>query len=165
MNNLLTNKKNRRDRVANLEKSQILDPEKVKRDQKRKRKVVALTVLASITGLLAVAFAAFLIVGAIGKANLHSNVIAAPKLENAPVVVELQPTEEEATSWKEGWVKYNGQIYAYNEDILTFLIMGIDKTKEVKEVAEGTNGGQADALFLVVLNPHDDSSLVLTGIR
>ena len=158
---MLTNKKNRRDRVANLEKSQILDPEKVKRDKKRKRKVVALTVLAAITGLLAAAFAAFLIVGAIGKANLRSNVIAAPKLENAPVVIELQPTEEEAAGWKEGWVKYNGQIYAYNEDILTFLIMGIDKTKNVKEVAEGTNGGQADALFLVVLNPHDDSLSVI----
>lgn len=64
MNNLLTNKKNRRDRVANLEKSQILNPEKVKRDKKRKHKVVVLTVLASITGLLAAAFATFLIVGA-----------------------------------------------------------------------------------------------------
>lgn len=158
---MLTNKKNRRDRVANLEKSQILNPEKVKRDKKRKRKVVALTVLAAITGLLAAAFAAFLIVGAIGKANLRSNVIAAPKLENAPVVVELQPTEEEAAGWKEGWVKYNGQIYAYNEDILTFLVMGIDKNRDVKEVAEGTNGGQADALFLVVLNPHDDSLSVI----
>lgn len=161
MNNLLTNKKNRRDRVANLEKSQILDPEKVKRDQKRKRKVVALSVLAAITGLLAAAFAAFLIVGAIGKANLRSNVIAAPKLENAPVVIELQPTEEEAAGWKEGWVKYNGQIYAYNEDILTFLVMGIDKNRDVKEVEEGTNGGQADALFLVVLNPHDNSLSVI----
>lgn len=158
---MLTNRKNRRDRVANLEKSQILNPEKVKRDKKRKRKVVVLTVLAAITGLLAAAFAAFLVVGAIGKANLRSNVIAAPKLENAPVVIELQPTEEEAAGWKEGWVKYNGQIYAYNEDILTFLIMGIDKTKDVKEVAEGTNGGQADALFLVVLNPHDDSLSVI----
>ena len=161
MGNILTNKKNRRDRVANLEKSQILDPEKVKRDKKRKRKVVALTVLAAITGLLAAAFAAFLIVGAIGKANLRSNVIAAPKLENAPVVIELQPTEEEAAGWKEGWVKYNGQIYAYNEDILTFLVMGIDKNRDVKEVEEGTNGGQADALFLVVLNPHDNSLSVI----
>lgn len=158
---MLTNKKNRRDRVANLEKSQILNPEKVKRDKKRKHKVIALTVLASITGLLAAAFATFLIVGAIGKANLRSNVIAAPKLENAPVVIELQPTEEEAAGWKEGWVKYNGQVYAYNEDILTFLIMGIDKTKDVKEVAEGTDGGQADALFLVVLNPHDNSLSVI----
>ena len=161
MGNMLTNKKNRRDRAANLEKSEILNPEKVRRDKKRKHKVVALTVLASITGLLAAAFATFLIVGAIGKANLRSNVIAAPKLENAPVVIELQPTEEEAAGWKEGWVKYDGQVYAYNEDILTFLIMGIDKTKDVKEVAEGTDGGQADALFLVVLNPHDNSLSVI----
>ena len=158
---MLTNKKNRRDRAANLEKSEILNPEKVKRDKKRKHKVAALTVLASITGLLAAAFATFLIVGAVGKANLRSNVIAAPKLENAPVVIELQPTEEEAAGWKEGWVKYDGQVYAYNEDILTFLIMGIDKTKDVKEVAEGTDGGQADALFLVVLNPHDNSLSVI----
>ena len=158
---MLTNKKNRRDRAANLEKSEILNPEKVRRDKKRKHKVVALTVLASITGLLAAAFATFLIVGAIGKANLRSNVIAAPTLENAPVVIELQPTEEEAAGWKEGWVKYDGQVYAYNEDILTFLIMGIDKTKDVKEVAEGTDGGQADALFLVVLNPHDNSLSVI----
>ena len=158
---MLTNKKNQRDRAANLEKSEILNPEKVKRDKKRKHKVVALTVLASITGLLAAAFATFLIVGAVGKANLRSNVIAAPKLENAPVVIELQPTEEEAAGWKEGWVKYDGQVYAYNEDILTFLIMGIDKTKDVKEVAEGTDGGQADALFLVVLNPHDNSLSVI----
>lgn len=158
---MLTNKKNRRDRAANLEKSEILNPEKVKRDKKRKHKVVVLTVLAAITGLLAAAFAAFLIVGAVGKANLHSNVIAAPKLENVPVVIELQPTEEEAAGWKEGWVKYNGQIYAYNEDILTFLVMGIDKNRDVKEVAEGTNGGQADALFLVVLNPHDNSLSVI----
>ena len=157
---MLTSKKNRRDRAANLEKSEILNPEKVKRDKKRKHKVVALTVLASITGVLAMAFVAFLVVGAIGKANLRSNVIAAPKLENAPVVIEMQPTEE-SSEWKEGWVKYNDQIYAYNEDILTFLIMGIDKTKDVKEVAEGTNGGQADALFLVVLNPHDDSLSVI----
>lgn len=161
MSSLLTNKKNRRDREANLEKSKILNPEKVKRDKKRKHKAVALTVLASVTGLLAVAFAAFLIVGAVGKANLRSNVIAAPKLENAPVVIEMQPTEEEVSTWQEGWVKYNDQVYAYNEDILTFLIMGIDKTKDVKEVAEGTDGGQADALFLVVLNPHDNSLSVI----
>ena len=161
MSSLLTNKKNRRDREANLEKSKILNPEKVKRDKKQKHKAVALTVLASVTGLLAVAFVAFLIVGAVGKANLRSNVIAAPKLENAPVVIEMQPTEEEVSTWQEGWVKYNDQVYAYNEDILTFLIMGIDKTKDVKEVAEGTDGGQADALFLVVLNPHDNSLSVI----
>lgn len=97
---MLTNKKNKRDRVANLEKSQILNPEKVKRDKKRKHKVIALTVLASITGLLAAAFATFLIVGAIGKANLRSNVIAAPKLENAPVVLNCSRPKKKLPAGK-----------------------------------------------------------------
>lgn len=52
-------------------------------------------------------------------------------------------------------MKYNGSIYAYNEDIRTFLFMGIDKKSDVKEVEEGTKAGQADALFLAVMNPHD----------
>lgn len=52
-------------------------------------------------------------------------------------------------------MQYKGAVYVYNEEILTFLIMGIDKLSDVKEVAEGTDGGQADALFLVVLNPQN----------
>ncbi len=164
MSMMFSSNKNRNDRKANREKDEILNPEKLKQDQKRRKKRIALTILASITGVLAAAFVAFLIVGAMGKANLRNNVVAAPKLENAPVVIEQQPTEEESDEWQEGWVKYNDQIYAYNEDILTFLVMGIDKNKDVKEVAEGTNGGQADALFLVVLNPHEDS-LQIIGIN
>lgn len=163
MSSLLTNQKNRRDRAANLEKSKMLNPEHIKKNQKNRQKKIGLTILASVTGVLAVAVLGFVVVRSVGKANLHSNVTAAPKLENAPVVIELQP-EEETTKWKDGWVKYENQIYEYNEDILTFLIMGIDKAKDVKEVAEGTNGGQADALFLVVLNPHD-KSLSVIGIN
>lgn len=160
MSNLLRNTKNRRDRAADLEKAQILEPERIEQNKKNKRRRIVLSALAGVTGLLAVVFLAFVVVRAVGKANLHSTAEAAPKLADAPVVIELQP-EEETTKWKEGWVKYQDQIYEYNEDILTFLIMGIDKKNDVKEVAEGTNGGQADALFLVVLNPHDDSLSVI----
>lgn len=160
MSNLLRNTKTRRDRAADLEKAQILEPERIEQNKRNKRRRILLSTLAGVTGLLAVVFLAFVVVRAVGKANLHSTAEAAPKLADAPVVIELQP-EEETTKWKEGWVKYQDQIYEYNEDILTFLIMGIDKKNDVKEVAEGTNGGQADALFLVVLNPHDDSLSVI----
>lgn len=67
--------------------------------------------------------------------------------------------------WQNGWVKYKNQIYAYNEDILTFLFMGIDKQDEtVQEMPEGTDGGQADALFLLVLNPRK-KEMDLIGIN
>lgn len=60
--------------------------------------------------------------------------------------------QEEAVVWQEGWVRHNGKIYEYNEDIMTFLVMGIDKNSEVKESTTDTGGGQADALFLVVVD-------------
>lgn len=48
---------------------------------------------------------------------------------------------------------YNGQVYDYNEDILTFLCMGVDVNSKVKDTQKGLASGQADALFLLVLNP------------
>jgi len=90
------------------------------------------------------------VIRAMGKKAIIDNADSA-----APVIITeetAQVSEEEKETWEEGWVKYNDKIYEYNEDIMTFLIMGIDKNEEVKEVAEGTNGGQADALFLLVID-------------
>lgn len=158
---MLSNKKNHRDKIAEIEKSKILNPEKLAEEKKQRHKQILFWTAGTIIAIVALAYTSFWIVSAIGRANLRSSVMAAPKLENAPVEVEVMPVLEDAAEWQEGWVKYDNQIYAYNEDILTFLIMGIDKTKDVKEVAEGTDGGQADALFLVVLNPHNDSLSVI----
>lgn len=99
----------------------------------------------------------------IGKRRLYSQSHAGrPVLQSA--MGEEILTKEEEVEWQEGWVKYQGDIYAYNEEILTFLVMGIDKQNEVEEVAEGTDGGQADALFLAVLNPKD-KSIKIIGIN
>ncbi len=96
----------------------------------------------------------------IGKRRLYKEpVTVRPALQSETVL-----TEEENEQWQDGWVKYQDTIYAYNEEILTFLIMGIDKQDDVKEVEEGTDGGQADALFLVVLNPKD-KSIKIVGIN
>ena len=71
----------------------------------------------------------------------------------------------ETANWESDWIRYNGSVYDYNEDITTFLIMGIDKNDEtVTEVQEGTDGGQADGLFLLVLNPHT-KSINIIGIN
>ena len=86
-------------------------------------------------------------------------VTAQPELQH--IGIEGPLTEEENEKWQEGWVKYQDGIYMYNEEILTFLVMGIDKQNDVEEVEEGTDGGQADALFLVALNPKDESIKVI----
>lgn len=64
-------------------------------------------------------------------------------------------------SWQEGDVRYQGVHYRYNKDILTFLFLGIDKMEEVQPVESGIDGGQADAIFLLVLNPHSKGIYVI----
>lgn len=150
-------KKKRRDAAANLEKDKLLDPERVKRKKKQKKYRILLAVVLTIVAVFVLAIIFYFVAGAMGKARLHS---ADQTIEPALMVTEEaeELTEEEQQIWQDGWIKYNGRIYAYNDDILTFLFMGIDKNDEVvQEVAEGTNGGQADALFLLVLNPHTES--------
>ncbi len=59
---------------------------------------------------------------------------------------------EEAAWPKE--VTWQGTSYRYREDMLTFLLMGIDKNEEVQPSESGIDGGQADGMFLVALDPH-----------
>lgn len=64
-------------------------------------------------------------------------------------------------SWQKGWVRYNGKIYEYNPSIISILYMGIDKTGRVQLSKDGISGGQADALFLFVLNPDKKTASVV----
>lgn len=115
----------------------------------------------------------FGIVRAVGRNRLYNKAeTTQPDMQLPPEEETVGETSEEAeaepepeqTKWKEGWVKYKDKIYEYKEDILTFLVMGIDKNSDVKEVKEGTDGGQADALFLVVVDS-TDKSIKIVGIN
>ena len=125
----------------------------------RKAGRILLVVWAVLMTIIAGGLATFEAMRIFGKSNLDSkSATAAPmfdaEMSGAPA--------EGGTVWQSDWVRFNGGVYDYNEDITTFLVMGIDKDDEVvKEVQEGTDGGQADALFLLVLNPHDESIKII----
>ncbi len=72
--------------------------------------------------------------------------------------------QEETNAWEEGWVRYEGKVYEYKEDILTFLLLGIDKEGKVKEAKTGTDGGQSDAVFLLVADP-EEKRISLVGVN
>lgn len=154
------NKKKKRDAQANSEKELLLNPERAEKKRKKKKRKILVAVLCELVILAAIAVVAFQIFRVAGKSNLMSSAQAA-RPELVPIEAQMVLTEEEESRWQEGWIKYQDVIYAYNEDIMTFLFMGIDKNSDVKEVAEGTNGGQADALFLAVMNPHDKTIKVI----
>ena len=121
---------------------------------------VFLVIWAVLATIIAVGLIAFEVLRMTGKVNLASkSVTSTPMLETG--TDESDSAAMSDTVWEADWVRYNGHVYDYNEDIKTFLIMGIDKTDEVIPVAEGTDGGQADGLFLLVLNPHDESIKVI----
>ena len=112
--------------------------------------------------LLVIGMAGFEVMRILGKSNLSSK-----SATSTPMLVQDEPVavENQNPAWQSDWVRYDGSVYDYNENITTFLIMGIDKEDEiVTPVAEGTDGGQADALFLLVLNP-DDETIKIIGIN
>lgn len=116
---------------------------------------MGLVILSFLCILLLAGALSFTAVRAMGKKNLKESVEAThPELETKETETI---NEAEAAVWKEGWIKYKDNIYEYNSDLITFLFMGIDKNGKAKEVKEGTNGGQADSLFLVVLNPQNQT--------
>lgn len=72
--------------------------------------------------------------------------------------------QNQAVVWQEDWVRHDAKVYEYNDDIMTFLFMGIDKTGEVKESKGSTDGGQADGLFLAVMNP-DEKKISIIAVN
>lgn len=129
----------------------------MKRNQIGKRKGWK-TVMLSLLVILGFLILFFMFLRHIGKQQLQKN--AGNELPDLSATDEAD--RRTGPNWQEGWVEQDGQLYTYNKDILTFLFMGIDKDREVIRVAEGTDGGQADALFLFVLNPHDKSLSVIS---
>lgn len=125
----------------------------------RKVGTVFLIVWAVLMTFIAGGLACFEAMRLFGKSNLDSkSATSAPMLDQANMEYSVDTTGK----WQNDWVRYDGAVYDYNEDIITFLVMGIDKNDEVvKEVKEGVDGGQADALFLLVLNPHNESIKII----
>lgn len=126
-------------------------------------KTVLFRILAGVAGvllfLLIIGASVFLGLRIRGKEQLYSAAVeSAPSMDTGELTEEEQTQEE----WKEGRIRYQGELYDYNQDILTFLVMGIDsRDSKVVEKEEGIDGGQADTIFLVVLNPHDSRMRII----
>ena len=122
-------------------------------------KVIAILVLIPI-----LIFLIYSVVRVSGKNKLYKEAKSnketeAPIVNSLPQSIEVEVVEEDDSyDWKEGDLRYNGNIYRYNDEILTFLIMGIDKKGKVYkgEVTDYIDGGQADALFLAIINPKSE---------
>lgn len=151
------------------------------RKKRRIRNVLLawLTVLITVAGMMAVGVKLFL---SMGYRHLRDSAgSAAPQLpgttENGVPAGQQEPGEgvdsegltedsgENAVSaLKEGWVCRGDKVYEYIDGILTFLVLGIDIDGPVEKNKDLVSGGQADAIFLVVMNP-DTKQVSLIGVN
>lgn len=142
------------------------------RSRRRRRRILQrvlawLLVLVLVVAVVVLAVSLYISQG--GRRLREHTAGARPNLEQEQDTGESdleQPyAPETETVWEEGWVRHQGRVYEYNEDILTFLVMGIDKMGEVAESKDKVSGGQSDALFLVIANPDDRSIKILAVNR
>ena len=184
MKSLETREKSEMKEIGNS----VIDKEKKGRKARKRRRIrnVALAWLAVLTAtgcLMAAGVRLFLF---IGYRHLYdSATYTAPQLPGmagneqsasgegggageamntaaAPVASGAATGEEPAL--KEGWVRRGDKVYEYIDDILTFLVLGIDIDGPVEESKDLVSGGQSDAIFLVVMNP-DTKRVSLIGVN
>lgn len=145
----------------------MMDEKRKKRKRRRIRQTVGawFTVAAVFLALMAAVVG---ILRFIGKERLLASAgNSAPTMttdETIDSIDDIMNRQTKEGLWQEGWLQYEGRIYEYNDDIMTFLVMGIDKNGEVENSQGATDGGQADALFLVVAD-RGKKEIKLVGIN
>ncbi|MDE6738977.1 MAG: LCP family protein [Lachnospiraceae bacterium] len=127
--------------------------------EKKKFGIITVTIIIIITIILTV-------IGSVAGMRM----IGKASLSTAAASAEIIELGEKADELETNGILYKGGNYVLNEDLVTVLVMGIDKETVVEvggqswEEEEGSEyaGGQADALFLLLINPHDKNVYVIS---
>ncbi len=108
-----------------------------------------------MSGMMVVILALVIVAGVKTKAE-NAGFHIAEDTENSyeqQVAGQTDTTQDSGQEkWQEGVVAYQGKEYLYNTDIKTYLMMGVDINGPVQQSSDYTQGGQSDALFLLVVN-------------
>lgn len=71
-------------------------------------------------------------------------------------------TDANVEKWQEGVITHNGKKYLYNQEIKTYLLMGIDKDEPAEPSQNYIKGGQSDAIFLLVVNGAEENISIVS---
>ena len=145
--------------------------------ESKKIKMCGITERILVAGLIllcvsAVGFSLYMILSSLGKSGLkqHAQSVASQEYANQlsdEVTGTMESTsdedsvEETTKELQSGQILVNGEVYQYNEDILTFLCMGVDSRNGITNEKTPGKGGQADAILLVIANPHTEQLQVI----
>ncbi len=145
-----------------------------KKKRKRRRIIIRVVSWALVLILAVVIIGAGVAIYMVqrGGASLQQKTEGNAPVMESVVVESTAPTEDAVAAteapkpieWQSDWVQHGDIIYDYNENIMTFLFLGIDKQGEVQLTDKQAAGGQSDAMFLIVVNP-DKEQIDLIGIN
>lgn len=128
------------------------------------RRGLVTALLAAVVAVF-LAAAGFLVLQIVGRSRLYGSASSDELVVRlSDMTVSLGGStegDEGEEDWQAGDVRYEGIHYRYNQDILTFLFLGIDRMGEVQPVKDGMDGGQSDAIFLLALDPHEKEATVI----
>ena len=134
-------------------KSRVISEYRHHRHRRRSTRKILITIGVVLLVLVVALVVSWRVLDALGKKRLYAaSATVIPELPQEEIPEE-EVQETTVREWKQGWIRYNGGIYEYNGNALNFLIMGIDKDGPVTPAADGISGGQADALFILSLDP------------
>lgn len=128
----------------------MLDKETVV--EKKKLGIGMLTII-TIAAVILVAMGTIAVMRMLGKASLSATITGTENVMLGEAAGELEINK----------LLYKEDDYVFNKDLITVLVMGIDKETVTTVGGQSFSadeegefaGGQADALFLVIINPHD----------
>ncbi|PWT26925.1 LCP family protein [Butyrivibrio fibrisolvens] len=130
---------------------------------------VVLISMALVIGFAGIGYGAYKLMDYTGGLSLYQRTKEqAPDLSQASLYEQVTIDDDQmplsASAWQPGWIRYDGKTYAYNSNLLTFLVLGIDSMDEVHEAEDGLSGGQSDAMFFLVLDP-DNKDIKIIAIN
>ena len=130
---------------------------------------ILLVSMAVVVGLAGIGYGAYKLLDYTGGLSLYQRTKEqTPDLSQASLYEQVTIDDDQmplsASAWQPGWIRYDGRTYAYNTNLLTFLVLGIDSMDEVHEAEDGLSGGQSDAMFFLVLDP-DNKDIKIIAIN
>ena len=130
--------------------NEVLIRKKKRTHNKLKKRLKIAAIVVGVIALIA-GGAAWAVVSSIKAGE------AAMKQASEPTQIE---TAEDAVSYDEGrTIEHNGHTYAYNENIVSVVVMGYDKSLHANSVPAGS--GQADAVMVLALDTKTGKATVI----
>ena len=112
----------------------------------KKAKKIIIIVLAVLLAIVLALVGTFLILTYVGKSQFHD--------------ADTHISAEEITIEDEATITYNGKKYTLNENIVSVLVMGIDR-ENVNENFGSGNNGQADVIFVATIDTETKRTCII----